>query len=148
MKVEVSREVEKIIKDLREKYKTEEKIESIKNAGISGVILKLSPRIFANVRRVPELWKVLGCNYEYVIAVNERYWKSLSEVQKESIIYHELNHCVGIDRDGEFKYKLKDHDIEEFSSVIKKYGDFLPSIKDFMKKASLKKDDENKKETK
>lgn len=65
--------------------------------------------------------------YRFLIKLNHDYWHS-PDANKEALLFHELMHC---DVDDEGKCGLRSHDLEEFTDVIRHYGIWEQSIKDF-----------------
>ena len=62
------------------------------------------------------------CRYDFFITVYEPNIEYFTEEQIDILIEHELRH-VGLDVSGkEPKYYIVPHDIEEFWSIIDKYG--------------------------
>lgn len=62
-------------------------------------------------------------DYDYVIEVSGDLWDNLNELTQEILIWHELNHIlVETTKNGETLYKVRDHDIQDFSEIIKAYG--------------------------
>lgn len=80
--------------------------------------------IFADCSKVEAKYKWC-CNYDFMITVyqpNVELYEFNAE-QIEALIFHELLH-VGIDNEGnEPSYYVAPHDIEEFYSVINRYGE-------------------------
>jgi hypothetical protein len=66
----------------------------------------------------------------YVIELSYFYWRSLTEKQRRALIDHELCHC---ETDEEGKPKMRTHDVEEFSEVIKRHGLWRPDVEQFVK---------------
>lgn len=80
--------------------------------------------------------------YDFVILLNREAWKEggLSEDQKVAVVDHELCHCqVSMDANGEPKtddlgrtvYRLRKHDIEEFTEVVARYGCYTGQLEQF-----------------
>ncbi|MCQ2369253.1 MAG: hypothetical protein MJ007_02115 [Paludibacteraceae bacterium] len=62
------------------------------------------------------------CKYDFFITVYEPNVLELDRKQLEILMIHELHH-VGINTDGqEPSYYVVPHDIEEFDSIIERYG--------------------------
>jgi len=67
---------------------------------------------------------------DYVITVSADVWGLIGESARMALIDHELAHCfVDEDSQGNPKYALVGHDIEEFFSIIRRHGDWSESIK-------------------
>jgi hypothetical protein len=65
-------------------------------------------------------WKYLT-DYDYVIEVWESFWDTADMFAQEALLYHELLHIMPVDKDGEIKWKMRKHDVEEFLEVASKY---------------------------
>lgn len=77
--------------------------------------------VFAECRKVQEEYKWC-CDYDFMIIVYEPNIIGFTDKQLRILIRHELMH-VGIDTDGnEPKPYIVDHDIEDFRSILKRYG--------------------------
>lgn len=71
--------------------------------------------------------------YDFNIEVWKEYWEGLSEVEKEKLAFHELNHCrikldeygaKAYDTNGRLNIFLEPHDIiiRKFKAEVLKYG--------------------------
>ena len=91
---------------------------------------------------VPAIFKLLT-DYDYIIYVNVEGYEELSYKQKEALIFHELEHIAWKQniKDPEVgKWTTRRHDMEEFNSVVQKYGRWLGDVEEFS--SSLKEFDE------
>lgn len=70
-------------------------------------------------------------DFDYIIEMSGELWDSLDDATKEILMYHELLHIlVEYDKNGDPKFKLRDHDVKDFQSIISKYGiDWLTNLK-------------------
>lgn len=60
---------------------------------------------------------------DYIIEVSGDLWDQLTDIVKEILIYHELLHIyVTTNKSGETVYKLADHDVKDFSIIVKTFG--------------------------
>ncbi len=69
-----------------------------------------------------------GC--QLVLEVAKEVWDKLDTNQREAVIDHELSHVLVDDESG--KVSLIEHDVNEFGSIIKRYGPYLPSLQLFI----------------
>ena len=77
-------------------------------------------------------WKYLT-SCDFIIEINKIDWVELDEKAREALVYHELCHITYKEKDGNLKWKVKDHDIEEFLMVAEIYKDWreeLTQLKD------------------
>lgn len=69
---------------------------------------------------------------DYLIEISGELWDALDDTVRYILIQHELMHILPImnDKTGEWKFELRRHDIEDFSSIIKKHGiDWISKVK-------------------
>ena len=60
---------------------------------------------------------------DYIIELSKDVWDKIDDETKEIVMYHELLHILlTVNKDGDLTTKIFDHDIKDFSSIIKKYG--------------------------
>ena len=72
---------------------------------------------------VPELWRFLsGCDLALII--NETIWHALPDKGRIFLLDHELSHFTEptLDKHGNKKWSTREHDLEEFSEVVKRHG--------------------------
>jgi len=78
--------------------------------------------------------------YDYFLIINMDYWFDESnDKQKEALVFHELEHIAWkpSKKDPEIgSWATKKHDVDEFKSVIYKYGRWETHL-DFLKKENL-----------
>ncbi|NGP62683.1 hypothetical protein FLT15_31735 [Paenibacillus thiaminolyticus] len=81
---------------------------------------------------------------ELAVIVNGEVWEHLDNKQREALVYHELCHFEEMtDANGSPKmddnkrpmFKIAGHDLEEFSSVVRKYGLWMPDTRKFVQAA-------------
>lgn len=87
----------------------------------------------AKARVQGPLQKVLS-GYDFVLEVDEDWWDTLSLEGQIALVDHELCHMAR-DVDG---YYLKDHDVEEFIAVVKRYGLWRDNLKAMAGEMQLK----------
>lgn len=60
---------------------------------------------------------------DLLVEVNHEQWKFLSDERKIALIDHELCHfALNVDDEGSQSYALLSHDVEEFSSIVNRWG--------------------------
>lgn len=97
------------------------------------VMTKKKDRPTGRITKIPEKMKIMmehdGQSYDFLIEIAR--WILGREVDgkslEDAIIMHEVWH-LDYDEEQE-KVKIRDHDVEEFSDVIKRYGDYHPALK-------------------
>lgn len=95
-------------------------------------------------QKVPKMWKDLGViDADYLLVVNAEIWKELDSEQKEAALDHELCHCkIEITPEGEQKYTMAPHDIEDFHEVYERHGDWKNTIDKLLDSLRKKKEAE------
>lgn len=60
---------------------------------------------------------------DYLIQMSGDLWDKLDVNPRRVLMLHELMHVyIDFNKDGEPVYKLRNHDVEDFASIIDKYG--------------------------
>jgi len=107
-------------------------INMINNITIQYVLIYpyISKNTVAKCIRSNDLIRLFG-ECEYVIEFSGELWDKLDEELKEIIVWHELLHIlVTTDNNGDFQYKIKDHDVKDFYEIIQQYGvDWFSKLK-------------------
>ena len=79
-----------------------------------------------------------GKDIEFVIELSAEVWGELEYGQRRALLDHELSHCTcEADDDGEIHYKLRPHDLEEFNSIVARYGAWHDGITVFSEQLAL-----------
>jgi predicted metallopeptidase len=73
--------------------------------------------------------------YDYLIEVSGELWDVLDESIKKILLLHELLHVgFGYDKLGNLKFQIRNHNVEDFSYIIKKYGiDWFTKVNELTK---------------
>lgn len=68
------------------------------------------------------------------VVVNKEAWDRADDKQREALVAHELCHFEQMDPDsyGRPRWRAADHDVEEFSYIIRKYGLIFEDLHQFM----------------
>ena len=86
---------------------------------------------FAKMKKASEVERNFG-DVDYVMIVNRVEWKGFSDDQRRALVDHELCHClVETGEDGELKFKIRGHDLEEFKEIVERHGMWQPDIEAF-----------------
>lgn len=99
--------------------------------------------VLGKCRKCSDLDRELA-EYDFVIILNREAWlEDFDPQQREALLYHELCHAgVTRGKDGEIKrdekgrivFRLRKHDIEEFSAVVERYGLYKADLAHFAEK--------------
>jgi len=66
----------------------------------------------------------------FVIEICKRTWDQLDDKSRKALVDHELTHCE-VDLDTS-KLSIRPHDLEEFNSIVRKYGLWRADVKLFV----------------
>lgn len=87
--------------------------------------------------------------YDFIITLNEPFWDAASDQQQRALMDHELTHAqVQLDENGVEKedekgrtvYRIRGHDVEEFTEVVKRHGIWKNDLQAFAKELKQKAD--------
>ena len=62
------------------------------------------------------------CPHDFLITIYLPNTERLSEEQEKILLYHELLHVDMHEKNGEPKYRVAPHDVEDFEKIINRYG--------------------------
>lgn len=69
----------------------------------------------------------------FVMTIHSASWQFLKDTQRRALVDHELCHMFcEEDDEGNRKLKLLGHDLEEFSSVVRRHGVWLGDVEKFL----------------
>ena len=87
------------------------------------------------------LERLLGRLPRFLVILDLEFWEASTAEAREILIFHELAHvrqkldrygAPRFDKDGLPVYGLKNHDVEEFTSVVARYGAHTPELAQFV----------------
>lgn len=87
------------------------------------------------------LFNWLGYFPRFIVVIDREWWAQATPLQREALVFHELAHikqdvdqygALKFDRDGNPVFRLVEHDLAEFNSVVARYGAWSPDIADFI----------------
>lgn len=100
----------------------------IRDAGISIGYLEsdkektsASGLVFGECTLVKEIYRQY-CPHDFLITIFFPNVARFSEEQKKILLYHELLHVDMCEKNGEPKYRVAPHDVEDFEKIIERYG--------------------------
>jgi len=70
---------------------------------------------------------------DFVVTLNWSAWQELTPRQRLALLDHELEHCTTDQQSG--APRVRHHDLEEFTSVVERWGAWTPDLAEF--KAAL-----------
>lgn len=59
---------------------------------------------------------------DYIIQMSKKTWDSIDEQTRYILMLHELKHILAEETEDGYKYKIADHDVQDFHDLIQKYG--------------------------
>lgn len=79
--------------------------------------------VAATAEKVPTKHRSLS-GYHFIITIAYPTWQELDDKIRLAVLDHELEHCFVEDdeKTGEPKYSVLPHDVEEFSTIIRRHG--------------------------
>lgn len=75
----------------------------------------------------------LSGGYDYVVEMSGELWDRLDADRRYILTWHELKHVYPVynDNKGEWNYKVRKHDVEDFEEILDRHGpDWFQEIKD------------------
>ena len=83
--------------------------------------------VWGTAEKVAGKWRMLA-EYDFVVTMNWDVWRGLGYPARAALLDHELEHC-GMDDHGSFQ--LLPHDLEEFNSIVARWGPWRASVVNF-----------------
>lgn len=68
-------------------------------------------------------------DFDFVIEFNYEEWLTLTPEQRIALVDHELCHCTEDSEKG--SWASREHDVEEFGAIVRRWGLWRPSLSDF-----------------
>lgn len=86
---------------------------------------------------------------DFVIFVAQNKWNDMTESQRSALVDHLLSSCTGDEDDdtGEYKWKVLDPEVQEFTDVLFRHGAWHEGLVDFVKQAKKVNIEETSEET-
>lgn len=81
-------------------------------------------------------------DFDFIIIINRNAWNNATSDVREALIDHELHHClVEIENNGESKFSILDHDVQEFIPIVGRYGLWQEDLKKLVEAAQEESND-------
>jgi len=101
------------------------------------------PKVQGGLKDVFEwmISRLLGRLPRFLVVLDDGYWQECGARNREILVFHELTHCQQkldrygaprFDLDGNPVYGLRAHDVEEFTSVVRRYGVWNDELREFI----------------
>lgn len=95
--------------------------------------------VWGRARKVGPLERTFH-DHDFVIVLNNKVWGALPDVAKRALLDHELSHCGSKESEaGDVSYYVRKHDLEEFVSIVRRYGLWRDTVQVFVD-AALKRE--------
>lgn len=81
----------------------------------------------AKVTKAAPMWAFLG-DVDVVVQFRQPFWEYFDDRQRRAVLHHELSHI-------EFprgRLSLREHDVEDFTLTVRRYGPYLPNRRVFV----------------
>ena len=91
----------------------------------------ISKTVAGKCSKATDLLKIYG-ECDYVIQMSGDLWDKLDDNTKEILMWHELLHVHPVinQKNGGIDYKIRDHDVKDFYTIIQKHGiDWFGNLK-------------------
>lgn len=74
---------------------------------------------------------------DYIVEVALDKWNDLTETQRAALVDHLLERCWGEEDEqtGEMKWKLRDPDVQEFATILRRHGIWQENLRNFVEVA-------------
>ncbi|MHB8398411.1 MAG: putative metallopeptidase [Candidatus Limnocylindrales bacterium] len=93
---------------------------------------EFKPHTIAKVSKASPLWKS-WTGLDAIVSFRRHFWTAFTAEQRRAVCYHELRHLdPAQDDDGHWKLSLREHDLEEFAGVMRRFGPIIPGRKPFL----------------
>lgn len=122
--------------ELVNEVRNEHHADTLEHARIAVVFIPKAPKSQGNVKlgqaRALSAVDRLLSEYDFELRFG---WDCLQELPldaRRALIDHELSHCnADVDDNGEVKWVVRGHDVEEFASIIERHGLWRQELEEF-----------------
>jgi len=88
--------------------------------------------VWGKAQKVSGLWE-WAMEKDFVVQVAQDKWNEMDETQRTALVDHLLECCTGEeDDDGAMKWKVRDPEVQEFASILKRYGVWHAGLTSFV----------------
>lgn len=93
---------------------------------------KAGKTIYGTVKKMSDLMKFL-IEADYLMEVALDTWNEMDETRRTALVDHLLERCQGEEDEetGEMKWKTREPDVHEFSSILRRYGAWTQDLEGF-----------------
>lgn len=135
----------KKVKNTKKEFEVSDELKKLADTVISEQNLDVSPGRVSYLLVYPNIAKTVAgrciktskelsffSGNDYLIEMSGELWDSLDDNVRYVLMTHELKHIMPVmnDKTGEWKFEIRRHDVEDFSSIIKAHGvDWISKVK-------------------
>lgn len=94
--------------------------------------------VFGITKKITAVHAALADSEEpfFCIIIAHPAWEVLPHKHRVALVDHELCHCgVEVNEKGDVKLILRNHDIQEFTQIVQRYGAWSPDVQEFLRAA-------------
>lgn len=79
--------------------------------------------VWGKAKRVTGMWEWVN-QVDFVIEVASDKWGEMDANQRTALVDHLLEHCTGEEdeQSGAMKWRMRDPEVQEFASILQRYG--------------------------
>jgi Putative phage metallopeptidase len=122
------KEVRSLVKAIRKKYYSK-----YSKAKIVTLMRLGKWRNWGTLGKVSKKLRQAGVDGDYLLTLNGTAWPLMTDKQKKALVDHELLHMkIKKSKKGN-SFVLRDHDVEEFVDIVKRYGAWRPNLEELKK---------------
>lgn len=120
---DISTEYEQMASEVMQEKEELQWLRSVKIGFVASSKEKKSKKrpVLGECIKVQDVYRVF-MPYDFIIVMYDQNMSGMSDYQKRIVMHHELLHIGINESDGEPKYEVNPHDIEDFKAIIDEYG--------------------------
>jgi hypothetical protein len=95
--------------------------------------MKNGRELHGKAQKVSGLWE-WALEKDFVIQIALDKWNTLEELQRTALVDHMLECCTGEEDEdsGETKWKIRDPEVQEFATILQRYGAWHQGLESFI----------------
>lgn len=88
--------------------------------------------VLGTVKKMSDLFVYL-IDVDYLVEVPDEVWNNLDDTKRNALVDHLLERCYGEEdeKTGTMKWKVRDPDVNEFASILRRYGPWTDELTQF-----------------
>jgi len=100
---------------------------------VDKVGMKNGRELYGKAQKVSGIWE-WATEKDFVIQVGTDKWNDLDATQRTALIDHLLECCTGEEDEesGEMKWKIRDPEVQEFATILQRYGVWHLGLQSFV----------------